>query len=588
MSTPTTPPTPSTPWYADLSRYHWFVFIVCCLGWGLDCFDQQVFNIVRNPALASLLGLDATHETVTFMGGLATAMMLIGWGTGGILFGIMGDKFGRAKTMIITIFVYATFTGLSGLAMSWWDFFLYRFLCGMGVGGQFAAGVTLLAETMPDKARPKALGWLQMVAAFCNLCAASLAMFCGFLEGLGYFGGFPVWRFLFLVGFAPALLAFAVMRHLEEPKAWKDAIAAGGVKKAGSITDLFSHPRWRYNVIIGMCLATCGVIGLWGIGFFSVDLTRTTLRIAKNQEARDRGDIETKDFELVRMLAANPEEFVPIAQEKKLTAQSFIGSIPKTNDAGVIYHEICMMFVEPKATRKYGDINAETVLTALDAPVKGKEGEILRKAQTPEEKERRKAILAQEPQKTDGVTFEALVTDIATRTKNISAHTGFWGSLTSMLFNLGAVFGTWVIVVVAQAWGRRMAFTLFFAASFFMTIFVFMKMAAGTIMDPYWEILVMAPLLGFCILSIFGGYSVYFPELFPTRLRSTAISFCYNIARFISATGPFGLGMLTAYVFHGTDEPIRWAGAAMSITFILGIIFTWMGPETKGKPLPEE
>ena len=115
-----------------------------------------------------------------------------------------------------------------------------------------------------------------------------------------------------------------------------------------------------------------------------------------------------------------------------------------------------------------------------------------------------------------------------------------------------------------------------------------MKMASGTIMNPYYEILVMAPILGFCILSIFGGYAVYFPELFPTRLRSTAISFCYNIARFISATGPFGLGVLTAYVFHNTDEPIRWAGAAMSVTFILGIIFTWLGPETKGQPLPEE
>jgi len=157
-----------------------------------------------------------------------------------------------------------------------------------------------------------------------------------------------------------------------------------------------------------------------------------------------------------------------------------------------------------------------------------------------------------------------------------------------MLFNAGAVFGTWVIVVVAQAWGRRMAFTIFFAASFFMTIFVFMKMAAGTILEPHYEILVMAPILGFCILSIFGGYSVYFPELFPTRLRSTAISFCYNIARFASATGPLGLGFLTGYVFYSMDEPIRWAGAAMSVTFIFGILFAWLGPETKGKPLPEE
>ena len=542
-----------TPWYKDLSRYHWFVFVVCCLGWGLDCFDQQVFNIVRNPALAQLMGFDATHSTVTFMGGLATSIMLLGWGFGGILFGVMGDKIGRARTMILTIFVYAVFTGMSGLATSWWDFFLYRFLCGMGVGGQFAAGVTLLAETMPDKARPKALGWLQIVAAFCNLCAASLAMFCGFLEGLGYFGNFPVWRFLFLVGFAPALLAFVVMRHLEEPKVWKDAIAAGGVKKAGSIKDLFSHPRWRYNVIIGMCLATCGVIGLWGIGFFSVDLTRTTLQLAKNQEARERGEIEKWDFELIRMLAHNPQEFLPIAQEKGLSQQSFIGK-DRSNVPGQIYH-----FISEYEGRAFST-NARDWLDILEQP----------------------------PQQTDKETFEELATQIAARAKSISGHANLWGGFTSMLFNAGAVFGTWVIVLAAQAWGRRMAFTLFFAASFFMTIFVFMKMGAGTIMEPHYEILVMAPILGFCILSIFGGYAVYFPELFPTRLRSTAISFCYNIARFISATGPFGLGMLTAFVFHNTDEPIRWAGAAMAITFIFGIVFTWMGPETKGQPLPEE
>jgi len=557
----------STPWYADLSRYHWFVFIVCCLGWGLDCFDQQIFNIMRNPALAQLMGLDATHASVTFMAGLATSTMLLGWGFGGILFGVMGDKFGRARTMIITILVYAVFTGMSGLSTHWWDFLLYRFLCGMGVGGQFAAGVTLLAETMPDKARPKALGWLQIVAAFCNLCAASLAMFCGWLETMGVFGDFPVWRFLFLVGFIPALLAFAVMRHLEEPKAWKDAIAAGGVKKAGSIKDLFGHPRWRYNVIIGMCLATCGVIGLWGIGFFSVDLTRTTLRFAENQKVREQGKVETTDFELIRMLAKNPKEFLPIAQEKRLTPQSFIGMDPKINDPGMIYS----MFVENS------DLDSETVLTALDG-----------KGQTPVERERRLEILSKTPLQEDRAKFEELADAIAVRTKTISGHANLWGGFTSMLFNAGAIFGTWVIVVLAQAWGRRMAFTIFFAASFFMTIFVFMKMGAGTIMEPHYEILVMAPILGFCILSIFGGYSVYFPELFPTRLRSTAISFCYNIARFISATGPFGLGMLTAYVFHSTDEPIRWAGAAMSVTFILGIVFAWMGPETKGQPLPEE
>jgi MFS family permease len=486
----------------------------------------------------------------------------------------------------------------------------------MGVGGQFAAGVTLLAETMPDRARSKALGWLQMTGALCNVLAATLAMVCGILEGFGVFGDFPIWRFLFLVGFAPALLAFAVMRHLEEPKAWKDAVASGGVKKAGSVTDLFSHPRWRYNVILGMCLATCGVIGLWGIGFFSVDLTRTTFRIGKNQEAREKfNEIETKDFELARMLVSNPSEFLPIAEEKKLSPLNFIGSAPGTNDAGVIYSHLM----------EDSDLNAETVLA---------------KAKTPEERGRWETILAQQPVTQDAATvlatfdtlsenqlarlswqsakkrlqadieqrrsalqatlaeadqqgidkaaFGVLADSVVARSKSIASYVSIWAGITSILFNLGAVFGTWVIVIVAESLGRRMAFTVFFLASFFMTIFVFMKMGAGTIMSPENEVLVFTPILGFCILSIFGGYAVYFPELFPTRLRSTAISFCYNIARFVAALGPAALGMLTAYVFHSTDEPIRWAGAAMSITFIFGIIFAWMGPETKGQPLPEE
>ena len=223
-------------------------------------------------------------------------------------------------------------------------------------------------------------------------------------------------------------------------------------------------------------------------------------------------------------------------------------------------------------------LNAETVLTALDAP--SPDGK--RKAQTQEERERRKAILDQVPQQEDRAKFDELATSISARTTTINGHVTFWGSMSLLLFNLGAVIGTWIITLVAERWGRRIAFTLFFAASFFMTILVFLTM------DTPLEVFILQPILGFCILSIFGVYAIYFPELFPTRLRSTAISFCYNIARFAAATGPAGLGILTAFFAAHTDEPIRWAGAAMATTFILGIIFAWMGPETKGQPLPEE
>ena len=554
---------PSAPWYKDMNRYHWFVFVVCCLGWGLDCFCQQIFNLMRNPALADLLKLNTTDPAVAQCVGYATSVLLIGWGFGGILFGVMSDKFGRARMMIISIFIYAACTGLCGIATTWWAFFLFLFFNGSAVGGQFAAGVTLLSETMPDHARPKTLGLLQVFAAFCNMCTGTLVLVCGILQTLGFFSAFPVWRFLFLIGFAPALLAVAVMRHLEEPKVWKDAIASGGVKKAGSIPDLFRHPRWRHNVILGMCLATCGVIGLWGIAFFSIDLTRMAFRSTKNAEARERGDVEKLDNEFVRMLMNNPKEFLPIAQDKNIVPQDLFGVTTKINNAAAIYQSLL---------KKHGGKEENVDFIEKTSESGGKS-----------------TILGVAPRQTDKAAFEQLAADIAARTKSISSYVTIWAGIASLLFNLGAVIGTWAITLTAERWGRRIAFTIFMGASFFMTVLVFLTMGTGITFSPEWDVLIMQPLLGFCVLSIFGGYAIYFPELFPTRLRSTAVSFCYNIARFAAAAAPASLGLLTVfYSSYNVAVPLRYAGATMAVTFIFGIIITWFGPETKGKPLPEE
>src|SRR5262245_57194956 len=124
----------STRWYYELNRYHWFVLTVAALGWLFDTMDQQLFTMARGPAMKELLapspGVDPSPEAVGFFGPLATAIFLLGWASGGLGFGVLGDRIGRAKTMLWTILIYSLCTGLSALSVGFWDFAFYRFLTG--------------------------------------------------------------------------------------------------------------------------------------------------------------------------------------------------------------------------------------------------------------------------------------------------------------------------------------------------------------------------------------------------------------------------------------------------------------------------
>src|SRR5690242_9703835 len=118
---PATPPGPgSGPWYEGLTRYHWFVLVVASLGWLFDTMDQQLFNLARKPAVTELLHASPSDPTmagkIDAYGGYATSIFILGWAVGGLIFGILGDRIGRAKTMLLTILFYSMFTGLSALS----------------------------------------------------------------------------------------------------------------------------------------------------------------------------------------------------------------------------------------------------------------------------------------------------------------------------------------------------------------------------------------------------------------------------------------------------------------------------------------
>jgi MFS family permease len=253
-------------WYKELTGYHWFVLLVASLGWLFDTMDQQLFTLARRPAMLELLHVHAgdprSAGMVADYAGYSTAIFMIGWATGGVLFGILGDRIGRVKTMLLSILSYSAFTGLSVLSVGVWDFSAYRFLTGLGVGGEFAVGVALVAEVMPTRARPYALGLLQASSTIGNITAALIGILLGRLQASGAITTSP-WRWMFIIGTLPALLVLVIMRRLKEPDDWQKAKDRNA--HLGSVSDLFS-PKWRTSTLVGMTLAFSGVVGLWGIG----------------------------------------------------------------------------------------------------------------------------------------------------------------------------------------------------------------------------------------------------------------------------------------------------------------------------------
>jgi MFS family permease len=444
----------SIPWYRQLNRYHWFVLSVAALGWIFDCLDQQLFILARQPAMQELVQGSSTpaREVVDAFASYATAIFLVGWGGGGLLFGVLGDRIGRAKTMLITILVYSVFTGFSAASLTFWDFVLYRFLTGLGVGGEFAVGVALVAEVMPDRARPYALSLLQALSAVGNVTAAMLNMAMGGLVQFGLIDS--VWRPLFVVGAVPALLVLVVRRRLREPERWQAAAhGQAAARQLGSYRALFGDPRWRKHALVGLGLAFSGVVGLWAVGFFTMDLV---------------GNV--------------------------LTARFTAEGLPPYEVAG---------------------------------------------------------------------------------------RAAFWKSVTSLMINGGGFVGMCSFGILTQHIGRKSAFTIAFVAALASTAAVFLWLC------EFWQIFVLVPVMGFCQLALFAGYAIYFPELFPTHLRSTGTSFCYNVGRFVAALGPALLGLLTSHVFASTEEPLRYAGLTMCGIFVIGLLVLPLAPETKDQPLPE-
>jgi MFS family permease len=460
-----------------MTGYHWGVLVVATLGWLFDSMDQRLFVLARTPALRELLP-HATEAQVADYAGYATTIFILGWATGGLVFGLFGDRWGRTRTMMLTILLYSLFTGLSALAVSWQDFALYRFLCGMGIGGEYAAGVALIAEVMPDRARPYCLGLLQGLAALGQVTGSAVSLVIGPQAEIEGVAG---WRLLFVIGVLPALLVVLIRFSLREPESWlraRDELH----KQLGDLGEIFRDRRWRYHTVIGMTLGMAGQIGLWGIGFWTPELIRSSMLEARRQEAAAQPGVEAGRLTLSELAALST----------------------------------------PNAERA--------------------------QAQVQQWKAEEDRLVAQ-------------------------------GTL---LQDLAGMLGIYAFTLVTSRLGRRWTFAVAYLLGLGATVLTFRWLRESA--DVYW----MIPLLGFCVSSVYGGFAIYFPELYPTHLRSTGTGFCYNVARYITALGPLTLGKLTLlYAARGYGMPLRPAAMTLATVYLVGVLVLPLAPETRGKPLPE-
>ena len=493
QQTPSVAPA-NQPWWKLLNGYHWFVLLVASAAWFFDCLDQRLFSLARIPALASLMNQPGTAVEVQAFGKVVTAWFLIGWGVGGLIFGALGDRYGRAKMLTLTILIYSAFTGLSFLSQNKIDFTVYRFLTGLGVGGVFGLAVALIAETVPSGARAQSLGLLQILSTIGNVTAGFTKMGIDSLETAKTIEPGQGWRWMFLIGALPAAMVIFTQKYLKEPEPWLKLKESGRLPRGGIFAPyagLLADARWRKNLVIGALIASTGVVGLWAIGEYAVDLQTSVFK-------------------------SHYEGLAPSALTEKVQS-------------------------------------AEQAVKVAGAAV------------TPADKDQLTAAKK---------AFDAQVKPLVEKAK-VYAY---------LLNMLGAAAGMWMFTRFANAFGRRPAFALGFLAAFVVTLFVYWKMSSPQ--DAYW----MMPLMGAAQLGVFAGFAIYLPELFPSRLRSTGTSFCYNLGRFAAAAGSLYSAELTKYFAksHAVPLPLRYSAMMMCVIFFVGLITVLFAPETKGQPLPED
>lgn len=458
----------SMAWYQGITRYQWLVLVICCLGWIFDVFEGQIFVASMRDAMPALLGVNPDDSSVNRWNDLAFGMFLLGGALGGVLFGALSDRIGRAKTMIWTILFYSLFTCLSAFSKEPWHLVALRFLVAMGVGGEWAVASAMVAEVMPKRSRPVMGSIFHASSVFGTLLAvATIKLLIANPEVNGALAerGFEGWRVGFAVGVLPALLTVWIRWKLKEPDTWQEA--KGREKKdnsqaTGKISDLFSQENLR-STIICVGLATIGLVTFWGGHIYGKN---ALLNHAKNEA----------------LVAEN------------------LGA---------------------DAT----DAEKAAAFEIHKSPIKNAE-------------------------------------------------------MTSMALNtIGGGLGLVLFGWISNLMGRKGAFVFYHVLAFVCMVLMFKVFIPGDTSPTV--LMIFLPIFGFFTLGMHAGYAVYFPELYPTRLRGTGTGFGFNMGRLGTAAAFFGFGAMV-----NPPSPENKA-LLLAPLYLVALVLIFFARETRGTELPE-
>jgi MFS transporter, SHS family, sialic acid transporter len=229
----------------------WMTLIAAFLGWMFDGMEMGIFPIVARPALQNMLGASGEADVGKWMSDV-TALFLLGAAAGGLVFGWLGDRVGRVRAMSLSILTYSLFTGACYFATEPWHLGALRFIAALGMGGEWSLGVALVMECWPEEHRP----WLAgAIGAASNVGFLLIAVLTWF---------FPItatsWRWVMMVGAAPAFLTFFIRLFVPESERWKESV---GTATASPVQEIFS-PALLRTTVLAICFASIALIGTWG------------------------------------------------------------------------------------------------------------------------------------------------------------------------------------------------------------------------------------------------------------------------------------------------------------------------------------